>query len=76
MNTNHRDDPLRSFEEWHAYSTGQCGLKLSGAYCRERVSELRDDTSPSTRSFVESYGQRYRDTVVSWFERAASEATG
>lgn len=76
MSTNHRSDPLRSYEEWHAFSTGPCGLKLSGAYCRERAAELLDDTSPSTRSFVGAYGKKYRDSVVSWFERAASEATG
>lgn len=69
------NEPLRSYEIWHEFTTGQCGLDLSRSFCFERIEELRDDSASTTKSFVACYGPSYREMVVSWFERAAVAAS-
>lgn len=75
METSNPGEPLKSYGTWYAFATGECGLKLTPSYCRERIDELLDAGRPSTKSFLESYGAEYRDRVVSWFERAAEGPT-
>ena len=63
------------FCEWRKAITLRCGLTLSRDYCAERIAALRDDTIPTTRSFVGTYGESYRSLVISWFEQAHNEAS-
>jgi len=64
-------DCFETYEEWHEAITTRCGLTLTKTYCEERIRALSDPKDPSTRSFVELYGDRYLAKVVSWFERAS-----
>jgi hypothetical protein len=63
------------FEEWHRAITLRCGLTLSHDYCAERITALQDEAVPSTRNFIDTYGETYRQTVISWFETARRQAT-
>jgi hypothetical protein len=64
-------DYFETDEEWHEAITTRCGLTLTKTYCEERIRALSDPKDPSTRSFVELYGDHYLAKVVSWFERAS-----
>ena len=63
------------FEEWHRAITLRCGLTLSREYCAERIAVLNDDAVPTTHNFVLTYGETYRQTVISWFETARRQAS-
>ena len=63
------------FEEWRRAITLRCGLTLSHDYCSERITALKDQSVPSTRNFIECYGESYRETVISWFELARQQAS-
>ena len=63
-----------SFHEWRAAITGPCGLTLTRDYCEERVRALRDPAEPPTKAFIDTYGEAYRQLVVSWFQQAAENA--
>ncbi len=67
-------DYFSNYQEWREAITVHCGLSLTSAYCRERIAALRDGGDRSTRAFVKLYGAAYRDRVISWFERAHTEA--
>jgi len=41
----------------------------------ERATALTDPSVPSTRSFSETYGEKYLRQVIAWFRQAESEAT-
>jgi hypothetical protein len=62
------------FHEWRDAITRRCGLELTAAYCAERVQALMDSSVPSTKNFVETYGEDYLRNVISWFRRAGEEA--
>ncbi|MBG7607342.1 MAG: hypothetical protein N2A42_00545 [Luteolibacter sp.] len=64
-----------NYFEWHSAITGPCGLTLSRSYCQERIAALADPKNPSTRSFVETYGETYLEQVSAWFQQAKTEAT-
>jgi hypothetical protein len=66
---------FNDFEEWRRAITLRCGLTLSRDYCAERIAALTDETVPSTRSFIDTYGESYRKTVISWFEIARQQAS-
>lgn len=64
-----------NYHEWRTAITERCGLTLTGDYCTERCAALNDLSITSTKSFVDAYGEDYRDQVVQWFEKARTEAT-
>lgn len=64
-----------NFSEWRKAITVRCGLTLSRDYCAGRIAALRDDTVPTTRNFINDYGENYRALVISWFEQAHNEAS-
>lgn len=66
------DDYFGSFEEWHEAVAYRCGIKLTPDYCSKRVEALRNLKDPSTKQFINLFGERYRDTVIGWFERAGA----
>lgn len=65
-------DYFAIYEEWHRAITGRCGITLTRSYCAERVEALRDSDVPATRQFIDLYGDRYRQRVIGWFERASA----
>jgi hypothetical protein len=65
-----------SFHEWRAAITGPCGLTLTRDYCEGRVRALNNPAESSTKAFTDTYGEPYRQLVVSWFEEAARNANG
>lgn len=65
---------FKDFPEWRQAITVRCGLTLSRDYCTERIAALRDDAVTSTQNFINTYGESYRDLVISWFEQAHNEA--
>ena len=63
-----------SFHEWRAAITDPCGPTLTRDYCESRVRALGNAADPSTKSFIDTYGEAYRQLVVSWFQQAAENA--
>jgi preprotein translocase subunit SecA len=59
-----------SYDEWSTTLGSIVQVALTKELVDERLAELRDDRSKSTRHFVELYGKPHRDRVVQWFERA------
>jgi len=64
-------DYFSTYEQWHGAITDKCGITLSRDYCERRISALEDLSDPSTKSFIELYGEVYRDKVIAWFRRAS-----
>ena len=48
---------FNSFEQWRAAITGPCGITLTQDYCEGRVRALNNPAEPSTKAFVEAYGE-------------------
>jgi hypothetical protein len=67
---------FNTYQEWRAAITGPCGLTLSKDYCEGRILALNNPTEASTKSFTDTYGDAYRQLVVSWFEQAAQNVVG
>lgn len=65
---------FKTYHDWREAITVRCGLTLDRPYCEKRIAALADPSIPSTRSFLKSYGSAYRDQIVQWFTRAASDA--
>lgn len=63
-----------SFHEWRAAITGPCGLTLTKDYCEGRIRALCDPAEPTTKAFADTYGEAYRQLVISWFGQAAQNA--
>jgi hypothetical protein len=66
---------FNSYHEWHSAITGPCGLTLTKGYCEERIAALMDESAPSTKPFIDTYGSDYRDQVVIWFRQALAHPT-
>lgn len=67
--------PLPNYEAWLEFIVGQCEINLTAKYCAERIEQLSDLRAPSTKSFLQCYGDDYRVDVISWFEQAATTAS-
>ncbi|MEM7600832.1 MAG: hypothetical protein AAF357_05400, partial [Verrucomicrobiota bacterium] len=52
--------PLPNYEAWQEFIVGQCEISLTNDYCQERIAELGNLKAPSTKSFIQSYGDDYR----------------
>ena len=50
------------------------GLTLNQDYCKERLTVLENETLEETQTFIELYGASYHQQVISWFNKALSEA--
>ena len=61
---------------WRVCIEVHCGIPLTPAFIAERLAELRQRWHPSTRRFVELYGEEHLACTIGWFERAEAELTG
>ncbi len=50
------------------------GLTLDQDYCKERLEILENETLEETQTFIKLYGPAYHQQVISWFNKALSEA--
>ena len=50
------------------------GLTLDQDYCKERLTVLENETLEETQTFIELYGASYHQQVISWFNKALSDA--
>ncbi|MCH8473786.1 MAG: hypothetical protein LAT55_00990 [Opitutales bacterium] len=66
---------FQTYGEWHKAITLRCRLKLTKAYTKERLQALQNDAEPTTKEFLQTYGEDYRKQVIHWFERAHREAS-
>lgn len=66
---------FQDFDEWRKAITVRCGLTLSSEYCAERIAALKNEDEPTTRNFIDTYGEPYRETVIRWFEQARQQAS-
>lgn len=62
-----------TYEQWREAYGARCGIKVTSAYCRERILALGDLADAATAEFVRCYGADYSRQVVAWFERAERE---
>ena len=64
-----------SYEQWRECIEVRCQIPLTAPYIDERLTELKDKNHPKTKEFETLNGGDYLRYVVSWFERAAEEAS-
>jgi len=63
----------QNYQEWREDITTKGGFTLDRAYCEERIAALQNDEEPSTRSFLDAYGDKNRQQIIAWFQQALSE---
>ena len=59
-----------NYEAWHHCIRVDCGVDLTADYIQERIKSLQNEKDFRTQQFVTLYGNQYRQTVLSWFQRA------
>ena len=64
---------LSTYDDWRHCITIDCGLALTPAFVRGRLTELRDTAAWDTQRFVKTWGEEHRQRVIAWFERAERE---
>jgi len=67
-------DKFSNYREWRDAIINLGGFTLDRSYCEERISALKEGSDKTTQSFLESYGEEYRNQVIGWFEQALKEA--
>lgn len=63
-----------SYTSWRYCIEVKCGLALTPEFVQARIAVLGDPSKEETRRFASLYGEPYREQVLAWFRRAASEA--
>lgn len=53
--------------------TSQCKESLTKDFIDSRLKTLKNKGDLATRKFVEVYGEKYTEAVISWFERAKND---
>lgn len=62
-----------SYAAWRRCIEVDCGLELSPAMIRDRISALENPRDFRTRQFLEFYGDAHLAQVIAWFRRAQQE---
>ncbi len=62
------------YSSWRHCIEVKCGLALTPEFLRARVAILGDPRQEESQRFASLYGEPYREQVLAWFQRAASEA--
>ena len=65
---------FKSYQDWRRTMIEHAGLTLDQDYCKERLTVLENETFEETQTFIELYGASYHQQVISWFNKALSEA--
>lgn len=65
---------FNDYQEWREAITTLGGFTLDQEYCEQRINALKDDTDKGTQSFIEVFGEEYREQVINWFQQALTEA--
>lgn len=72
MTNQHSKSPIpQTYEEWVHCITVKCGLKLTPSYIEQRITALQNITDFRTKQFIELYGSKYHQLVLSWFLQAS-----
>ncbi|MCC5789184.1 MAG: hypothetical protein JJT75_06090 [Opitutales bacterium] len=66
---------FQTYDEWHKAITLHCRLELTKTYTEARLQALQNNEDPTTKEFLQTYGEDYRKQVIHWFERAHREAS-
>ncbi|MBC3466860.1 hypothetical protein [Pseudomonas sp. RW10S2] len=63
----------QDYEQWRHCITVECGIALTPAFVRGRLSVWRLSEQEETRRFRRLYGDAHWRQIVDWFERAERE---
>lgn len=63
----------RDYGSWKTMITSQCKESLTKDFIDSRLKTLKNKGDLATRKFVEVYGEKYTEAVISWFERAKND---
>ncbi|MCL6414818.1 hypothetical protein MIB92_04070 [Aestuariirhabdus sp. Z084] len=63
-----------NYDEWHHCITVECGLKLTPALIKERISSLQDANDFKNRQFMVLYGAHYQQQILASFQQAKKKA--
>ncbi len=63
-----------SYASWRHYIEVKCDLKLTPEFLQDRIAVLSDPGHEESKSFAKSYGDAYREQVLTWYQRAAKES--
>lgn len=66
----------KTYQQWYDCITQECGITLSDAFIRERLSVLENAAHQETRRFITCYGQPHLRSVIEWYRQAAGEIAG
>ncbi|NRA64193.1 MAG: hypothetical protein HRU19_06885 [Pseudobacteriovorax sp.] len=62
-----------TYSEWRECIEVRCQIKITSAFCQERLKDLKEGSSHYASQFKKMYGDQHLSQVVSWFEQAAKE---
>lgn len=61
------------YASWRYCIETKCGLALTPEYVKARIAILGDPHQEESQRFASLYGEPWREQVLAWFQRAASE---
>lgn len=62
------------YTSWRYCIEVKCGLALTPQFLQARIAALGDPRHEESQRFAKLYGEQYREQVLAWFQRAATEA--
>jgi hypothetical protein len=62
-----------NYESWRHCVEVKCNLALTAEFIQARIAVLGDPHHVESRRFTNLYGEPWREQVLAWFQRAATE---
>ena len=62
------------YESWRYCIEVKCGLNLTPEFIQKRITVFSDANHEESQRFADVYGDPWREQVLNWYQRAATEA--
>ena len=62
------------YASWRYCIEVKCGLTMTPEFLQTRIAILGDPSHEEAQRFAKCYGEPYRQQVLGWFQRAATDA--
>lgn len=59
----------QSFEAWRHCITVDCGIALTPAFAKTRLTVYLNPDHPETKDFARRYGEQHLRNIISWLQQ-------
>ena len=67
------EDFPTNYGEWRECIEVHCRMRITEAFCKERIADLEKGKSLYASRFIELYGEQHLRDVLEWMRRAQAE---